>query len=173
MGLHFWRAMTHWIGGMGIIVLAIAVLPLLGIGGMQLFAAEVPGPTPDKLTPRVKETAKRLWLVYFGLTMLETLLLMLDEMSFFNALCHSMSTLSTGGFSTQQASMGAFGAYSQYVVIIFMFLRGNQFFPYLFCAQRKDLTIMEKRRISGLSFRRTISNFFCYRSDLFQGRNIF
>lgn len=141
MGLHFWRAMTHWIGGMGIIVLTIAVLPLLGIGGMQLFAAEVPGPTPDKLTPRVKETAKRLWLVYFGLTILETVLLMLDEMSFFDALCHSMATLSTGGFSTQQASMGAFGAYSQYVVIIFMFLAGVNFSLTYFALKGKTLQL--------------------------------
>ena len=78
-GLHFWRAMTHWIGGMGIIVLTIAILPLLGIGGMQLYAAEVPGPTPDKLTPRIKETAKRLWYIYVSLTLLEMILLMFGE----------------------------------------------------------------------------------------------
>jgi trk system potassium uptake protein TrkH len=128
-GLHFWRAMTHWLGGMGIIVLTIAILPLLGIGGMQLYAAEVPGPTPDKLTPRVKETAKRLWIVYVALTLLETLLLMLGKngMSFYEAICHSMSTLSTGGFSTRQASMAAFDPYYQYVVIIFMFVAGINF----------------------------------------------
>ncbi|MDP5169769.1 MAG: TrkH family potassium uptake protein [Bacteroidia bacterium] len=126
-GLHFWRAMTHWIGGMGIIVLTIAILPLLGIGGMQLFAAEVPGPTPDKLTPRVKETAKRLWIVYVALTALEALLLWMGEMNFYEAVCHSMSTLSTGGFSTRQASMGYFSPYSQYVVTIFMFLAGTNF----------------------------------------------
>lgn len=135
-GLHFWRAMTHWIGGMGIIVLTIAVLPLLGIGGMQLYAAEVPGPTPDKLTPRVKETAKRLWIVYFALTAIEVVLLLfsnlttenqLEKMNFYEALCHAMSTLSTGGFSTRQASMGAFSAAHQYVVILFMFLAGINF----------------------------------------------
>lgn len=126
-GLHFWRAMTHWIGGMGIIVLTIAILPLLGIGGMQLYAAEVPGPTPDKLTPRIKETAKRLWGIYVALTALEAVLLMFGGMNFFESLCHSMSTLSTGGFSTRQASMGAFSAYHQYIVTIFMFLAGTNF----------------------------------------------
>ena len=125
-GLHFWRAMTHWIGGMGIIVLTIAILPLLGIGGMQLYSAEVPGPSPDKLTPRVKETAKRLWIIYGGLTALEAGLLMF-EMPFYDAVCHAMATLSTGGFSTRQASMGAFGPYSQYIVIVFMFLAGINF----------------------------------------------
>ena len=126
-GLHFWRAMTHWIGGMGIIVLAIAILPLLGIGGMQLFAAEVPGPTPDKLTPRIKETAKRLWIIYLGLTLLELAFLWIGGMNFFESLCHSMATLSTGGFSTRQASVGAFSPYHQYVITIFMFLAGTNF----------------------------------------------
>jgi trk system potassium uptake protein TrkH len=135
-GLHFWRAMTHWIGGMGIIVLTIAILPLLGIGVMQLYAAEVPGPTPDKLTPRVKETAKRLWIVYVALTAIEVVLLLLsnyttevasEKMNLFEAICHAMSTLSTGGFSTRQASMGAFAAAHQYVVILFMFLAGINF----------------------------------------------
>lgn len=127
MGLHFWRAMTHWIGGMGIIVLTIAILPLLGVGGMQLYAAEVPGPTPDKLTPRVKETAKRLWVIYVALTAVEAILLMLGGMSFFDAICHAMSTLSTGGFSTKQASLGHFSAYHQYIVCLFMFLAGVNF----------------------------------------------
>ncbi len=126
-GLHFWRAMTHWIGGMGIIVLTIAILPLLGIGGMQLYAAEVPGPTPDKLTPRIKETAKRLWIIYVALTFLEAILLIFGGMNFFEALCHAMSTLSTGGFSTRQGSMGDFNAYHQYVVTLFMFLAGTNF----------------------------------------------
>ena len=126
-GLHFWRAMTHWIGGMGIIVLTIAILPLLGIGGMQLYAAEVPGPTPDKLTPRIQETAKRLWIIYVSLTVAESIFLMLGGMNLFESICHAMSTLSTGGFSTRQASMGAFSPYHQYVVILFMFLAGTNF----------------------------------------------
>ena len=97
-GVLFWRSTTHWIGGMGIIVLAIAILPLLGIGGMQLFSAEAPGPSSDKLHPRITDTAKRLWLIYFGYTVAETILLQVAGMSFFDAINHSMSTLSTGGF---------------------------------------------------------------------------
>ena len=97
-GVLFWRSLTHWIGGMGIIVLAIAILPLLGIGGMQLFAAEAPGPSADKLHPRITDTAKRLWLIYFGYTAAETVLLQVAGMSFFYAINHSMITLSTGGF---------------------------------------------------------------------------
>jgi len=104
-GILFWRSMTHWIGGMGIIVLAIAILPLLGIGGMQLFAAEAPGPSADKLHPRITDTAKRLWLIYFGFTAAETIALNLAGMSFFDAVNHAMSTLSTGGFSTKNASV--------------------------------------------------------------------
>ncbi|MEO0897379.1 MAG: potassium transporter TrkG [Bacteroidota bacterium] len=126
-GLHFWRAMTHWIGGMGIIVLTIAILPLLGIGGMQLYAAEVPGPTPDKLTPRIQETAKRLWIVYVSLTAVELILLMFGGMDFFESTCHAMATLSTGGFSTRQASVGAFSPYIQYVITLFMFVAGVNF----------------------------------------------
>ncbi|MEO0580776.1 MAG: TrkH family potassium uptake protein [Bacteroidota bacterium] len=125
--LHFWRAMTHWIGGMGIIVLTIAILPLLGIGGMQLYAAEVPGPTPDKLTPRIQETAKRLWIIYVSLTVLQLIFLMLGGMSFFESACHAMATLSTGGFSTRQNSVGDFSPYIQYVVTIFMFVAGINF----------------------------------------------
>ena len=91
-GVLFWRSLTHWIGGMGIIVLAIAILPLLGIGGMQLFAAEAPGLSADKLHPRITDTAKRLWLIYFGYTLAETVLLYLAGMTFFEAINHSMST---------------------------------------------------------------------------------
>ena len=140
-GLHFWRAMTHWIGGMGIIVLTIAILPLLGIGGMQLYAAEVPGPTPDKLTPRVKETAKRLWIIYVALTLAEALLLMLGGMNLYESLCHAMATLSTGGFSTRQASVGAFSPYIQYVITVFMFLAGTNFALTYFALRGKPLRL--------------------------------
>lgn len=142
-GLHFWRAMTHWIGGMGIIVLTIAILPLLGIGGMQLYAAEVPGPTPDKLTPRVKETAKRLWIIYVALTGAEMILLMFGGMNFFESICHSMATLSTGGFSTRQASVGAFSPYIQYVITIFMFLAGTNFALTYFALRGKPMRLWE------------------------------
>ncbi|WP_188440368.1 TrkH family potassium uptake protein [Planktosalinus lacus] len=125
----FWRSLTHWIGGMGIIVLAIAILPLLGIGGMQLFAAEAPGPSSDKLHPRITDTAKRLWLIYFLYTLIQTLLLNLAGMSLFDAINHSMSTLSTGGFSTKNASIAHWNDIPaiQYITIVFMFLAGTNF----------------------------------------------
>ena len=128
-GVLFWRSTTHWIGGMGIIVLAIAILPLLGIGGMQLFAAEAPGPSADKLHPRITDTAKRLWLIYFGYTAAETILLQVAGMSFFDAINHAMSTLSTGGFSTKNASLAYWNdtPIIQYIVIVFMFLAGSNF----------------------------------------------
>ncbi len=128
-GILFWRSLTHWIGGMGIIVLAIAILPLLGIGGMQLFAAEAPGPTGDKLHPRITDTAKRLWLIYFGYTVAETILLKLAGMSFFDAINHSLATLSTGGFSTKNLSTAYWNDQPliQYIIILFMFLAGSNF----------------------------------------------
>lgn len=128
-GILFWRSTTHWIGGMGIIVLAVAILPLLGIGSMQLFAAEAPGPSADKLHPRITDTAKRLWLIYVGYTAAETILLKVAGMSFFDAINHSMTTLSTGGFSTKNASVAYWNDQPliQYIIIFFMFLAGSNF----------------------------------------------
>jgi trk system potassium uptake protein TrkH len=128
-GILFWRSMTQWIGGMGIIVLTIAILPLLGVGGMELFASESPGPTKDKIHPRIKETAKRLWLIYVGLTVLQTILLMFPGgMDFYDAINHSLTTMSTGGFSTKQASVAYFdSAIVDYIIIAFMFLAGTNF----------------------------------------------
>ncbi|MBN2175246.1 MAG: TrkH family potassium uptake protein [Bacteroidales bacterium] len=126
-GLLFWRAMTHWIGGMGIIVLSVAILPLLGIGGMQLFVAEMPGITPDKLHPRITQTAKRLWLIYVVLTFAEVILLMFGGMNFFDSLCHSFATMATGGFSTQNDSIAGYSAYIQYIIILFMIFAGTNF----------------------------------------------
>lgn len=128
-GILFWRSITQWIGGMGIIVLAIAILPLLGIGGMELFAAEAPGPGSDKLHPRIADTAKRLWLIYVGYTFIETLFLKLAGMSFFDAINHSLSTLSTGGFSTKNISIGYWNGQPiiQYIIMVFMFLAGTNF----------------------------------------------
>ena len=128
-GILFWRSLTHWIGGMGIVVLAIAILPLLGIGGMQLFVAEAPGPSSDKLHPRITDTAKRLWLIYVGYTLAETILLKLAGMSFFDAINHSLATLSTGGFSTKNASMAYWNDQPliQYIVIFFMLVAGSNF----------------------------------------------
>lgn len=127
-GLLFWRSLTHWLGGMGIIVLSIAILPLLGVGGMQLFKAEAPGPAPDKLTPRVTETAKILWGIYALISALETVFLMIGGMTLFDALCHTFGTMATGGFSTKNASIGHYTSpYIQYVIIVFMLLAGTSF----------------------------------------------
>jgi trk system potassium uptake protein len=127
-GILFWRSLTQWIGGMGIIVLGIAILPYLGVGGMQLFRAEVPGPTPERLQPRIAQTAKVLWLVYAGLTVAQALLYLLGGMPAFDAALHALTTLSTGGFSPRNASLAAYdSAYLHYVTIGFMYLAGINF----------------------------------------------
>jgi trk system potassium uptake protein TrkH len=125
----FWRSLAHWLGGMGIIVLSLAILPLLGVGGMQLFQAESPGPTTDKLTPRVQETAKLLWGVYVAFTGIEFLLLWVHpSMDWFQAINHAFATLATGGFSTKNASIAAFDSvYIHVIITIFMFLAGINF----------------------------------------------
>lgn len=153
-GILFWRSITHWIGGMGIIVLAIAILPLLGIGGMQLFAAEAPGPAGDKLHPRITDTAKRLWLIYVGYTAIETVLLQLAGMSFFDAINHSLSTLSTGGFSTKNASLAHWNdsPIIQYIVIIFMFLAGTNFVLSYFAFKTKFSKIFKDEEFKLYSF---------------------
>ena len=128
-GIIFWRSLTHWIGGMGIIVLTIAILPLLGVGGMQLFTAESPGINSDKLHPRITDTAKRLWMIYLGLTVTETILLRIAGMGFFDAINHSMSTIATGGFSTKNDSISFWNdtPLIQYIIIFFMFISGSNF----------------------------------------------
>lgn len=127
-GLLFWRALTHWLGGMGIIVLGIAILPLLGVGGMELFKAEVPGPTADKLSPRVTHTAKMLWSTYALLSLLEFLLLLLGGQGPFLAVCHTFATLATGGFSPLADSIGGLhSAYAEWVICVFMLLAGMNF----------------------------------------------
>ena len=124
----FWRSFSHWLGGMGIVVLAVAILPLLGVGGMQLFRAEAPGPETDRLTPRIAQTAKLLWGVYLLLSCLETGLLMFGGMSLFDALCHTFGTMATGGFSTKNASIGHYDSvYIDMTISFFMFLAGTNF----------------------------------------------
>jgi len=126
--LLLWRSLTQWLGGMGIILFAVAVMPLLGVGGMQLFKAEVPGPVADKLTPRVAVTAQRLWLVYVGMTVIEWALLVFAGMTPYDAACHSFTTMSTGGFSTLDASVGGFGSpLIEWIIIVFMVLAGANF----------------------------------------------
>jgi len=127
-GILFWRATTHFFGGMGVLVLCIAILPFLGVGGMQLFRAEMPGPSKDRLTPRIANTAKLLWGVYVILTVLETLLLRLGGMSWFDAVCHAFATMATGGFSTRTASVASYNSpYIEAVILVFMFLAGVNF----------------------------------------------
>jgi trk system potassium uptake protein len=127
-GVLFWRSLTQWLGGMGIILLGVAILPFLGVGGMHLFRAEVPGPVPERLTPRIAETAKLLWGVYAGLTGVLVLLLLAGGMSGFDAVNHALTTLPTGGFSTRNASMAAFDSpFIQYTIILFMYLAGVNF----------------------------------------------
>ena len=131
-GILFWRSMTHWVGGMGIIVLSIIVLPFLGIGGMQLYTAEVPGVTKDKLHPKISETAKRLWGIYIILTILHIILLLLGDMNLLESMCHAFGSMGTGGFSTRNASIGAYSPYIQYVITLFMFLAGMNFTLHFF-----------------------------------------
>ncbi len=133
----YWRSMTHWIGGMGIIVLTVAILPFLGIGGLQLMIAEMPGITPDKLHPRITETAKRFWGIYVILTIAEVLLLWFGEMNFFESVCHSFATMATGGFSTRNDSIAGFMPYSQYIIIAFMFFAGTNFTLHYFIMHRQ------------------------------------
>jgi trk system potassium uptake protein TrkH len=126
-GLALWRGLTQWLGGMGVIVLGVAVLPLLGTGGTQLAQAESPGPTLDRVTPRFQETAKRLWLVYVGLTVAEIFLLWAGDMDLSQAVIHSLTTMSTGGFGTEATSLAGFSHYTQWVITAFMFMAAISF----------------------------------------------
>lgn len=130
-GLLMWRSLTHWLGGMGIVVLSLAILPFLGVGGMQLYKAEAPGPVPDKLRPRIKDTAKTLWKVYLILSVAEAVLLYAGGMDVFNSLCHTFGTLATGGFSTKNTSIAYFdSAYIDGVITVFMLMAGTNFVLY-------------------------------------------
>ena len=127
-GILYWRSLTQWIGGMGIIVLAVAILPFLGIGGMQLFVAEAPGVSVDKLQPRIKETAMRLWQIYISFTVVLFFILWAEGMNSFEAVNHAMTTFATGGFSTKNASIGYFESpLIQYTIILFMFISATNF----------------------------------------------
>ena len=127
-GILIWRSMTQWLGGMGIIVLTIAIFPLLGIAGIELFTAESPGPTTDKIHPRIKETAKRLWLLYVSITLILVFILYFEGMSLFEAVNHAFTTMATGGFSTRNASAAAFSPAIQYTLTIFMAIAGVNYF---------------------------------------------
>ncbi|MDD3079161.1 MAG: TrkH family potassium uptake protein [Paludibacter sp.] len=134
----FWRSTTHWIGGLGIIVISMALLPVFGFSGMQVFSAEATGPTKDKIHPKISETAKRLLAIYISLTLAETVLLKLAGMSLFDAVCHSFGTIATGGFSTKQASIGYYNSpLIEYIVIFFMLFSGVNFSLYYFFLKGK------------------------------------
>lgn len=141
--LLYYRQQQQWLGGMGIIVLAVAILPMLGVGGMQLYRAEAPGPVKDsKLTPRVTETARALWLIYVTLTALCALAYWLGGMSLFDAICHAYSTLSIGGFSTHTANFAYFdSAKLEAVAIIFMLLGGMNFSLHFLAWRRRSLNV--------------------------------
>lgn len=127
-GLLFWRSFIQWLGGMGIIVLSLAILPFLGVGGMQLYKAEVPSPVPDKLKPRIRDTAMILWKVYAGITLAEIILLMIGGMDIYDALNHAFTTMPTGGFSTKNSSIAHYDSiYFDSIITVFMVLAGINF----------------------------------------------
>ena len=148
-GILLWRSLTHWMGGMGIIVLSLAVLPFLGVTGMEMYKAEVPGITAEKITPRLHQTALYLWEVYGALTLAETGCLMLCGMSLFEAFCHSCSTIATGGFSTRNASIAAFSPAVQWVITLFMFASGVNFSLYFLLPVRKFREFLKDEEFRG------------------------
>jgi trk system potassium uptake protein TrkH len=132
-GVMFWRCLTQWIGGMGIIVLALAVLPMIGSGGMQLFKAEVPEISVDKLRPRILDTAKALWIIYVGITAMNIATLLIGGMDLFDAACHAFTTMATGGFSTKNASIAHYKSpFLEYACTFFMFVAGGNFSLYFY-----------------------------------------
>ena len=138
--LLIWRSTTQWLGGMGIIVLTITILPLLGSGGINLFKAESPGPSADRLTPKFQDTARLLWVIYISFTIIETLLLYFSGLSFYNSFNHAFTTLSTGGFSTFNSSVSEFSALTILIINIFMFLAGSSFILLLKVLRNKNLS---------------------------------
>jgi len=151
-GLLFWRSLTHWLGGMGIVVLFVALLPLLSSNAFQLYKAEASGLTVDRAVPRLKENAKVLWLIYVFFSALCFVFLYLGGMSVFDALCHTFGAIATGGFSTKNAGMAAFGPYAQWVVTVFMFAGGVNFLLYSRLFQSRPLALFrdEEFRFFGL-----------------------
>jgi trk system potassium uptake protein TrkH len=149
----FWRSMTHWIGGLGIIAISMALLPMFGFAGMQIFSAEVTGPTKDKIHPKISETAKRLLLIYIALTLMETILLKFAGMSWFDALTHSFGTIATGGFSTKQASIGHYNSpLMEYIIIFFMIFSGVNFALYYFLIKLKIEKVIRNEELKIFLF---------------------
>jgi trk system potassium uptake protein TrkH len=146
-GILFWRSFTQWLGGMGIVALFVALLPALGAGGNFLFQAEVPGPTTDRIRPRISETAKVLWAIYLSLTLILALLLWFLGMTPFEAICHSFTTLSTGGFSTSNTSLGEFSAAIQWLVTFFMFIAGINFTMHFLVLRRSFRPVVSNAEV--------------------------
>ena len=139
----FWRSMTHWLGGMGIVTLALAIFPAMGVSGYQMYKGEVPGPTKERLQPRLAETAKILWGVYLLFTVVETLLLCFGGMPLYDSLCHTFGTLATGGFSTKNLSIGYYqSSYFYWILTIFMFLSGINYLIHYRVLLQKDYKIL-------------------------------
>ena len=147
-----WRSMTQWMGGLAIIVFGVALMPLLGVGGMQLFMIEMNGINYDKLHPRTMHTAKRIWGLYIFFTLLETLLLHFGDMGWFDALCHSLTTISSGGFSTRTSSLAGFSDYSQIVVMCFMILSGCNFTLLLIALVRRPKDLLSNEEFKNFIF---------------------
>lgn len=169
-GILFWRSFTHWIGGMGILVFTVALLPALGIGGFQIFKAESPGPIASKVAPRIKDTAKILYSTYFIITIIQVILLLFGGMSIFESLTHSFGTVGTGGFGIRNSSLGSYSSYIQMVVGVFMILSGVNFSLYysLFKGNLKDAWYNEELRLYlaiilfatiGISFNLYLTNY--------------
>ena len=138
-----WRSLMQWIGGMGIIVLSVAILPMFGLGGMQLYSAEVTGVSYEKLSPRIADTAKHMWLTYIGLTIAEGVVLWLFGMGRFDAICHAMATISTGGFSTHNDSVIGFGPAIQWTILLFMLLSGINFTQLIYMFRGKPQRLIQ------------------------------
>ena len=148
--INLWRCTTHWLGGMGIVALTVALLPILGVGGFQLIKAETTGPEKGKLTAKITDTAKWLWFMYLGFTVLEFVLLKVAGMSLYDALCHALATLGTGGFSTRNASIGAYDSVAIDVIItIFMFLAGINFSLYYSVIKRNFTDIRDNSELKA------------------------
>ncbi|MBN2050717.1 MAG: TrkH family potassium uptake protein [Spirochaetales bacterium] len=156
----FWRSLTHWLGGMGIVVLTVAVLPFLGIGGIQILKAEAPGPTLDKLTPKIATTAKALWFIYLGLTILEILLLCLGGMNLFDSMTHTFGTMATGGFSPKNTSVAFYRSpFIDTVITVFMLLAGMNFLLYFRLLTGKIRDVLRNTEIKaylGIFFAATL-----------------
>ncbi len=170
----FWRSLTHWLGGMGIVVLTVAIFPLLGIGGMQLLKAEAPGPSVDKITPKITQTAKILWLIYIGLTVIETILLMFGGMNLFDSLTHTFGTMATGGFSPKNSSVGYYdSAWIDWVITIFMIMAGMNFTLYfkLLTGKIRDLLVDTEMKayLAIFAVASLLITFSLLRNDVYEG----